>query len=101
MMDLDQYAQILKRLDALETILAMKEAAILIPPKEPVLKLAENLKREIYARNLRMTELARVAKVPKQSVSDWLIGTAPRDPVKVKKVAMALGMSLDQLLFGQ
>jgi Helix-turn-helix len=100
-MDLNLYAQILKRLDALETILAMKEGAVLIPPKEPVLKLAENLKREIYARNLRMTELARVAKVPKQSVSDWLIGTAPRDPVKVKKVAMALGMSLDQLLFGQ
>jgi hypothetical protein len=100
MMDLDLYAQILKRLEALELILAMKENAVLIPPKEPVLKLAENLKREILTRNLRMTELARVAKVPKQSVSDWLIGTAPRDPIKVKKVAQALGMSLDQLLFG-
>jgi len=99
-MDLDLYAQILKRLEALELILAMKENAILIPPKEPILKLSENLKREIHARKLKMTELARVAKVPKQSVSDWLIGTAPRDPIKVKKVAQALGMSLDQLLFG-
>jgi hypothetical protein len=100
-MNLEQYTQILKRLDALETILAMKEAAILIPPQAPVLRLAENLKREIYTRNLRMTELARVAKVPKQSISDWLIGSAPRDPMKAKRVAMALGMSLDQLLFGQ
>jgi hypothetical protein len=99
-MELELYAQILKRLEDLELILAMKESAVLIPPKEPVLKLTENLKREIYTRNLRMTELARVAKVPKQSVSDWLIGTAPRDPIKVKKVAQALGISLDQLLFG-
>ena len=99
-MELELYAEILMRLERLELVLSMKQAAVLIPPKEPVLKLKENLTREIAVRNLKMTELARVAGVPKQSLSDWLIGSSPRDPVKVKKVASALGMSSDQLLFG-
>lgn len=46
-------------------------------------------------------QLARKAKVPKQSLSGWLAGSNPRDVKQVKRVADVLSVSLDNLMFGQ
>jgi hypothetical protein len=44
--------------------------------------------------------LSRISGVPKQSLSDWLAGSSPRDIRTVKRVADALDVSLDHLVFG-
>jgi transcriptional regulator with XRE-family HTH domain len=51
--------------------------------------------------DLTAAQLARKASVPKQSLSGWLAGSNPRDVKQVKRVADALGVSLDNLMFGQ
>lgn len=58
---------------------------------------------QIYLSHLRWSasELARKAGVPKQSISYWLGGGTPRKLVHLKKVASALGTTVDHLCFGQ
>ncbi len=58
------------------------------------------LRHYLKARGLTASALARQAGVPKQSISDWLGGTAPRRVDHLKKVADALEVSLDHLCFG-
>lgn len=64
-----------------------------------------NLKKQIefYLDHFDMTasQLARKAFLPKQTVHNWLNGQKPRDMNQVKKVAEVLGVSLDNLLFGE
>jgi len=56
----------------------------------------------VYLENRKMTasQLARLADVPKQSISDWLGGSIPRDLQKLKRVADALQTTVDHLAFG-
>ncbi len=56
----------------------------------------------IFLETRRMTasELARLSDVPKQSISDWLGGSIPRDIQKLKRVADALRTTVDHLVFG-
>jgi transcriptional regulator with XRE-family HTH domain len=51
-------------------------------------------------REMSASQLAKKAKVPKQSLSGWLSGSSPRDVRQVKRVADALGVTIDHLLFG-
>ena len=45
-------------------------------------------------------QLARKAKVPKQSISGWLSGNNPRDINQIKRVSDIFETSLDNLMFG-
>jgi len=63
-----------------------------------------NLKKQLADllehRGMTAAALSRKAGVPKQALSRWLGGQAPKDVSQVKMVADALGVTLDHLLFG-
>lgn len=61
----------------------------------------KQLQHYIRARNLTAAELARRSGVSKQSISNWLGGMEPRSFPHVKKVAEALSVSMDELVFGE
>ena len=60
----------------------------------------KQLKLYLAHRELSASDLARAAKVPKQSISGWLAGNNPRDVRQVKAVSDALETTLDHLMFG-
>ena len=64
------------------------------------MNLSKNLKRILFDRSLKAAELARLSGVSKTSIGEWLAGSNPRDIRKVKKVADALDISIDDLCFG-
>lgn len=69
------------------------------------MRLRLNLKGQLnfYLKSYGWTpaELARRSGAPKQSISDWMAGTPPRNLVLLKKVADTLQTTVDNLLFGQ
>jgi transcriptional regulator with XRE-family HTH domain len=64
------------------------------------MNLKKQLKAYLQATNMSASELSRITGVPKQSISDWLAGSNPRDVRLVKKVADVFSVSLDHLFFG-
>jgi transcriptional regulator with XRE-family HTH domain len=64
------------------------------------MNLKKQLKLYLANKGLTASELSRISGVPKQSLSDWLAGSSPRDIRTVKKVADALEVTLDHLVFG-
>lgn len=60
----------------------------------------KQLKIYLDKRGLSASDLSRISGVPKQSISDWLGGSSPRNILNVKKVADALLVSIDHLVFG-
>ncbi len=46
------------------------------------------------------TMLARLAGVPRQNISNWLMNQKPKDVEQVKRVADVFQVTLDHLLFG-
>ncbi len=71
-----------------------------LAPKPSSMTLKKQLKFYLERNDIVAAQLARKANVPKQSLSGWLAGSNPRDVKQVKRVADALGISLDNLLFG-
>lgn len=65
------------------------------------LNLKKQLRFFLDRRDMTAAQLARQSAVPKQSLSGWLAGSNPRDVKQVKRVAEALGVSLDHLMFGE
>lgn len=53
------------------------------------------------AKGYTIRELAKLAKVPRSTLGDWLSGTTPTDFFAVKRVAIELGVSLSFLLIGE
>lgn len=51
--------------------------------------------------DITASQLSRKAKVPKSNISEWLTGRKPKDFEQVKRVADALGTTLDNLCFGK
>jgi transcriptional regulator with XRE-family HTH domain len=64
------------------------------------MNLKKNLKRILADQDLTAAQLSRKTGVPKTTLSEWLAGGNPRDLTKVKHVADALGLTVDQLCFG-
>jgi transcriptional regulator with XRE-family HTH domain len=62
--------------------------------------LKKHLRAFLLERGLSVAELARRTGVPKQTISDWLTGTRPRDMECVRLVASELDVSITQLFFG-
>ena len=69
-------------------------------PGTPSVTLKRNLKLNMAAQNVTLSELARRAGVSKQTICDWQSGLVPRSVVNLKRIATALGVTLDQLVFG-
>ena len=63
------------------------------------MNLKKQIKIHLQLRGITASELSRQSGVPKQNISDWLAGTMPRDIRKVKKIADALNVSIDHLVF--
>jgi transcriptional regulator with XRE-family HTH domain len=66
----------------------------------PEVKLKLQLKKLLLEKGLTAAQLARISGVPRQSLSDWLGGSRPRNLDHVKKVADALKVSIDELCYG-
>ena len=64
------------------------------------MKLKTQLRTLLKLKGINAAELSRQSGVPKQSISDWLGGTMPRNIAHVKKVADALNVTVDELCFG-
>jgi len=62
--------------------------------------LKSQLRHYLKSKGLNASQLAKAANVPRQSISDWLGGTQPRNIAHVKSVATTLGITMDNLLFG-
>jgi len=58
------------------------------------------LKTFLHERKLTAAEVARRTGVPKQTLSDWLAGTQPRNIEYVRRVAEELNVTTTQLFFG-
>lgn len=67
--------------------------------KSKVMRLKQNLKLLLERKGLTAAGLARISSTPKQTLSDWLAGAAPKDLRAVKRVADALAVTVDRLCF--
>lgn len=65
------------------------------------MKLKEILRQLIKEKGISVTSLSKNAKVPLQTLNNWLSGLKPRDLDQVKSVADYLGVSLDYLVYGK
>jgi transcriptional regulator with XRE-family HTH domain len=65
------------------------------------MNLKSQLRQFLDLRSLTAAQLARRSGVSKSVLSDWLAGVTPRDIQHVKKVATALGTTVDHLCFGE
>lgn len=64
------------------------------------MNLKDQLQLYIECNGLNASALARKAGVPNATISDWLAGRKPRNIDQVKKVADALKVPLEHLLYG-
>ena len=64
------------------------------------MNLSNQLKYYLKAYGISAAELSRRARVPKQSISDWLGGVIPRSLPHVKSVAEVFGITMDELCYG-
>ncbi len=67
---------------------------------EYVMNLKGQLKLYLEHLDMNASQLAKKASVPRQSLSDWIAGSKPRDISQVKRVAAVLGTTVDHLAFG-
>lgn len=65
------------------------------------LKIDQVLTRIVKERRLTLKALSKLSGVPSTTLHEWQNGRSPRDPVQAKKVADALEISLNQLLFDE
>lgn len=65
------------------------------------MQISKTLKSLMSERNLSVKDLSKLSGIPVSTLHEWLGGRTPRDLVKVKKVAEALKISFNQLLFGE
>jgi len=64
------------------------------------MNLKSQLKLYLDQREMSATQLSKKSGISKQVLSLWMSGGSPRNIEHVKKVAEALGTSVDHLCFG-
>lgn len=65
------------------------------------LKIGAVLTRLVKEKRMTVKELSKATGIAVSTLHEWSSGRTPRDPVQVKKVADALGVSLNKLLFDE
>jgi len=66
---------------------------------EPTLVLSSQLKGILETRRITIEELANKSQVPIEYISDWIIGAIPHNLLLVKKLAVYLETTMDDLCF--
>ncbi len=66
-----------------------------------IMKLKNNLREVLVRKGMTASDLARLSKVPKTTISDWLAGSSPKNISQLKLIADVLNLSLDELVFGE
>jgi len=61
--------------------------------------IAENIKVQLTSKGMRQIDLARKAKIGKSTCCDYLNGSVPRSLKNIAKIANALDITLDELVF--
>ena len=63
------------------------------------MKFSKNLKNYLESHNLSLKEMADKLGVPSSTIHGWLNGIAPKNIVTLKKVALLMNCSIDELCF--
>lgn len=59
-----------------------------------------NLKLHLASQNMTASDLSRISRVPKTTISDWLAGRSPKNLNHLKTVANIFKVNIDDLIFG-
>ncbi len=62
-------------------------------------ELKNNLKSQLLKKRLSLSELSKIAQVPKTNIHSWLLGSNP-NLAQLKRVADTLEVSFYELAFG-
>jgi transcriptional regulator with XRE-family HTH domain len=62
---------------------------------------SSNLNKYLKKSNLSLKEFAIKLEVPASTIHGWLNGVPPKNLIIIKKIASILGVSVDELCFGQ
>lgn len=65
-----------------------------------VMNLKSQLEYYLRKKGWTAAQLARVSKVPQQTLADWMAGDRNPTVTQIKKVSDAIGVSIDVLCFG-
>lgn len=65
------------------------------------MNLKKQLRFYLNKRNMSVSQLSKLAKVPNATLNDWVNGRKPRNLDHVKKVSTALNITIDNLLYGE
>ena len=65
------------------------------------IKIGKVLQQLLKEKNMSMRELAKISGVPASNLTEWSANRSPKNPLQVKKVAEALGVTMHFLLFGE
>jgi transcriptional regulator with XRE-family HTH domain len=68
---------------------------------EDEMKFSKNLNKYLESKNLSIKELADSLKVPSSTVHGWLNGVPPRSIFTLKKIALHLNCTIDELCFDE
>ncbi len=64
------------------------------------MNLKNQLQHYLRIRGMTPSQLSRLANVPRQNISNWLMNQKPKDVEQVKRVADVFQVTIDHLLFG-
>jgi transcriptional regulator with XRE-family HTH domain len=65
------------------------------------MRLKQQLEHLLDKSNMNASQLSRKANVPRQTLSNWLMGQAPKNISQVKRVADLFNVTLDHLIYGE
>lgn len=65
------------------------------------MKFAKNLKDFITKNNLSLKDLADQLEVPSSTVHGWINGVPPKSIMTLKKIALLMNCSIDELCFDE
>ncbi len=65
------------------------------------MKFSNNLKKYLENTDLSLNELAKKLSVPVSTVHGWINGVEPKSVQDIRKVSDYLGVSVDELCFGE
>ena len=65
------------------------------------MRLKQQLEYHLSKNNMNASQLSRKANVPRQTLSNWLMGQAPKNINQVKRVADLFNVTIDHLIYGE
>ncbi len=65
------------------------------------MKLSSNLKTLMTNERISLVALAKLSKVPKQTLHNWLSGAEPKSLDQIRVVAGVFGLSIEELCYGE